>query len=375
MEYWAVFILIAFSFVMLAITIFNYNEDKKIILKSRLECYADVVAKSSSLEEAELLLPEDISAHVLGGDEPYEDESLTIDGGYVYFVKKYDNAVVKISQVYGDEQRAFMFPEWTLMASIVLLLFFSVFTFLCISRRYKKLEILKKEKDRRKLMHEMTRNISHELKTPVSSLQGYLETVVNHPDMDDERRQLYVERAFLQSLKLADIITDISTVTKLEETPGQYKISSVNLKVLCDGIIDEFSVCLRAHGIEVINELDPVSIKANNNLMYAIFRNLIENTIKYGGDGCSVKLSSTMLPDGGYEIDYHDTGRGVPDNQLEKIFDRFYRLNSDRASGKNGSGLGLSIIRNAVLAHKGSICAYNVPEGGLGFRFTLKDLQ
>lgn len=403
---WVLAIFIIFSFTTLFIAIFNYNEDKKSILKSRMECYADVVARSSGIEEAKRLLPDDIritimnldgmvmadsklSAEEMGphqerpevmaslkdGDSYLIRQSSTLGGEHVYFAKKYEYFIVRVSQFYTEKQKNFMLPDWSLIVSLNLLLILSVLAVLYLSKRYRKLELLKKEKDTRNLKHELTMNISHELKTPVSSLQGYLETIINHPEMDQERRQLYIERAFIQSMRLADIIADITTVTKLEESPGQYKTSMVNIKLLFDGIIDELSLGLDEHRISVDNQLEPLSIKASHNLLYAIFRNLLENTIKYGGDGCSVKISSKRLAGGVCEIDYHDTGKGVPDEVLGKIFDRFYRMNSDRASGKEGSGLGLSIMRNAVIVHKGMINAYHVPGGGLGFRFTLQDLQ
>ena len=97
--------------------------------------------------------------------------------------------------------------------------------------------------------------------------------------------------------------------------------------------------------------------------------------MKYAGDGSCVHVSYSASQDGTHCIDYYDTGRGVAEDELDKIFERFYRLDADRGKPVGGSGLGLSIVRNAVLFHKGGIKAYRVPGGGLGFRFTLKDLK
>lgn len=403
---WVIIIFVSFSLLTLIIAISNHHKDKEAVLKSRMDCYADVVVNSPSLEYAEKVLPEDIRITVLShqgvviGDSWLAEseigmrserpeikecirrgvsylirDSESLGGKYVYFAKKYDYVIVRISQHYGEKQMKFMMPDWSLVASIGLLLLISVLAIFYLSNIYKKKELVKKEKETRHIKYELTSNISHELKTPVTSLQAYLETIVSHPDMDEERRQLFEERAYVQSLKLSDIITDITIVTKLEESPGQYKVCPVNIKVLFDEIIEELSGDLTKHEIKVENGLEPVCIRTNGNLMYSIFRNLLENTIKYGGDGCSVSVSSMLRKDGLYELDYHDTGRGFPDDQMDKIFDRFFRLDSDRATGKGGCGLGLSIIRNAVIAHKGTISAYHVKGGGLGFRFTLSDLQ
>jgi two-component system phosphate regulon sensor histidine kinase PhoR len=171
------------------------------------------------------------------------------------------------------------------------------------------------------------------------------------------------------------MITDISTITKLEEVPEQFKIEDVNIKDTFNDIIEELAEQISAHRFSVLNELPPVCIHANFSLIYAIFRNLVENSLKYAGECCNIYISYSSRGRGIHEFDYHDTGRGVPEDKLDRIFERFYRLDEDRSSEKGGSGLGLSIVRNSVLFHKGTIFAYNVQGGGLGFHFTLKDLS
>lgn len=403
---WVIAIFIFFSFVTLFISIYNHNEDKRNLSMSLLECYADVIASSPSVEQAKKALPEDLRVTVFSPtadiisdthamtmfmDDHYERPeiaecmekgesyvkrySTTLGQKCVYYAKMFEYVIIRVSHPYDKSYVKMMRPDWSIIACMILILAVSVLSIVGISKRYKRKEIIKKERDARAIRNEMTRNISHELKTPVSSLQGYLETLVNNTEMDPEKRQLFLERAYVQALKLTDIISDISTVIKMEETPGQYQITAVNLKVVAAEVVDELGEQLRDNHISVENNVAPISIGANYNLIYAIFRNLIENTIKYSGGNCKVRIGYELLPDGMHQIDYSDTGRGVPEEELERLFDRFYRLNVDRAGGKSGSGLGLSIVRNAVLVHKGTISAYNVPEGGLGFIFTLSDLH
>ena len=126
--------------------------------------------------------------------------------------------------------------------------------------------------------------------------------------------------------------------------------------------------------MSVTNLLPPVCIRGNYQLLYSIFRNLVENSVKYAGKGAKAEIICDPTSGRSFAFDYRDNGPGIAEDQLEKIFERFYRLPSDRRSNQDGSGLGLSIIRNAVIFHKGEITAYNVEGGGLGFRFTLSDL-
>lgn len=392
---WVVTIFIVFSCVTIFIASYNYHHDRKIILESRMECYADLVAVSSDAGLVNDMIPGDVSVTVLNSsdfladhsDRPEIIECMEAGDAYltrfseslgvemVYYAKMYDDRIICVSQVYDDEHKHIMFPLWPLIASLMFLLVVFVLVIFYISRRYKRLELIKKEKDARKIKQEMTRNISHELKTPVSSLQAYLETIVNNPDMDAERRQHFIERAFVQALKLTDIISDISFVTKLEEVPGKLKVVPVNLKVLFADIVEELSADIAQSNIRIENELDSANLAGSYNLVYAILRNLLENSVKYAGEGAVVRVSSKLLADGSHEVDFRDSGRGVPEDKIDKIFDRFYRISSDLEMRKEGSGLGLTIVRNSVLAHKGEISAYHVPGGGLGFRFILKDLR
>ncbi len=230
---------------------------------------------------------------------------------------------------------------------------------------------IRSEQEARKLKHDLTGNISHELKTPVSSIRGYLETLVNNPDLPEDKRRFFIERSYLQSLRLTEMISDISLITKMEEAPDQFSLEPVNIRDSFEEVTEELSGKIKAHNIKVENLLPPVSICANYNLLYAIFRNLLENSIKYAGDGCRVKISVRLGADEDI-FDYSDDGKGVPEEELSRIFTRFYRLNEDRGATSGGSGLGLSIVRNAVLFHKGSISAYRPHEGGLGFRFSIR---
>ena len=374
-----------FALISLLVGLANGERYKQSIMQSRLSGYAQMLVEADS--EASSLVayfPEDVRVTIIASDgtvtfdsesdwlsmdnhlsRPEIEECLKKGEGssirrsdtsgerFFYYAIEDGGRIVRVAQNFDMEFVDFFSTDWMFLLFEFLLLIFSLFILYFLTERYGRKEEERADIETRRLKHEMTGNISHELKTPVSSIQGYLETIVNHPEISEERRRLFIERSYLQSLRLSDMITDISTITKLEEMGDSIK----------------------AHSIQVENKLEPLCVRGNYSLIYSIFRNLIENTMKYAGDGSCVHVSYSVSQDGAHCIDYYDTGRGVAEDELDKIFERFYRLDADRGKPVGGSGLGLSIVRNAVLFHKGGIKAYRVPGGGLGFRFTLKDLK
>lgn len=396
-----------FALISLLVGLANGERYKQSIMKSRLSGFAQMLQEAdSAATELMTYFPDDVRVTLIDADGTvaYDSESSagemenhldrpeikeclakgegtalrrssTSGERYFYYARADGGRVVRVAQNFDVNLNDFLSTDWMFLLFEFLLLVFSLFILYFLTERYGKKEEELADMETRRLKHDMTGNISHELKTPVSSIQGYLETIVNHPELSEERRRLFIERSYLQSLRLSDMIADISTITKLEEAPEQFKLAPVNIKVVFEEVLEEMSDAVSAHGISVENDLPPICVRGNYSLIYSIFRNLIENTMKYAGDGSCVHVSYSTASDGAHCVDYYDTGRGVADGELDKIFERFYRLDADRGKPVGGSGLGLSIVRNAVLFHKGTIKAYRVPGGGLGFRFTLRDLK
>ena len=362
-------------FALLSVLIGTVSERnyKQAVLSSKLEAFCDVVAVSDPADSIAEALPEGMRVSVVSSDgtvlydsqvpaggmdnhlERPEIQAALKDGAgysvrtsdtsgekYFYFAKAYPGKIVRCAQAYDLRHEDRPGSDRMLLLSIFLLLVIALLIIFRVSEKYDRKEIEEADRDRRRLKHELTGNISHELKTPVSSIQGYLETIVNHPELDPQKRQLFIERSYLQAFS---------------------------------EVCDEMAERLQAGGITVKNELPPICIRGNYNLIYSIFRNLVENTAKYAGGPCTAVIRYREDGQDGHCFDYLDTGKGVKDDELEKIFERFYRLDTDRSNPQGGSGLGLSIIRNAVHFHHGNIRAYNIPGGGLGFRFNLRDLK
>ncbi len=232
--------------------------------------------------------------------------------------------------------------------------------------------VTKMEKTRL-MKQEMTNNIAHELKTPVTSIRGYLETLIKQSEIDPEKRQFFLERAYSQIVRLSELIQDISFITRMEEASDLFEIENVHIQPLLKELKKDLSDKFAEHKIDFDIKVDnSVVVEGNRILLYSIFRNLADNTIAYGGDNLEMQITNYMEDDNYYYFSYYDSGNGIEEKHLSRIFERFYRVNEGRTRDTGGSGLGLSIVKNAVLFHKGEIVAKNRTEGGLEFLFTIK---
>ena len=233
-------------------------------------------------------------------------------------------------------------------------------------------EATEAERRNRQLKQEMTSNIAHELKTPVSSIRGYLEILLSDKPVDDERRRYFLDRCFRQTLRLSDLIQDVSIINKLEESADLFPRTEVDACEVAKEAISDLADKAATAGITVQNNLPAMPLQGNRELLYCIFRNLVENSIAYAGANVNIVLETYKESPDYYFIHYYDTGKGVADEYLSRLFDRFVRIDEGRSRQNGGTGLGLSIVKHSVLFHGGEIYAKNRVEGGLEFYFSLK---
>ena len=237
-----------------------------------------------------------------------------------------------------------------------------------------KQQIIVEQTRNRQLKQEMTSNIAHELKTPVSSIRGYLEILLGDKPVDEEQRHYFLERCYSQTLRLSNLINDVSLINKLEEAQDLFTKESVDVRILAEEAMVELAQSAEEHHITILDELPSnIVVTGNSMLIYSIFRNLIENAIVHAGDGVTVGMDCYQPEDEGhYYIHLYDTGRGVDNEYLPRLFDRFLRIDEGRSRKSGGTGLGLSIVKHAVMFHGGDIYANNRDGGGLEFFFSLK---
>lgn len=237
-------------------------------------------------------------------------------------------------------------------------------------------DITKMEKTRL-LKQEMTNNIAHELRTPVTSIRGYLETIRGlYHNESDARIEGFLERAYTQTIRLSELIQDISMLTKIEEAADRFELEPVKMRELLLELKADLANELHDKQDNLEVDVDEnVVIYGSRTLLYSIFRNLCENAISYAGKQIDIVVRCYNKNDENYFFEFFDSGEGVEEKHLVRIFERFYRVNEGRTRLNGGSGLGLSIVKNAVLFHKGSITAKNRPEGGLLFLMTFPKIK
>lgn len=231
------------------------------------------------------------------------------------------------------------------------------------------------EEEQARLKRQLTQNIAHELKTPVSSIQGYLETLLNNPNMPAETAHTFLERSYAQSNRLTLLLRDISVLTRMDEAPDLMVKEYVDLSQLVKNILNEVALNIEEKQITVLNHLpENLKINGNSSLLYSIFRNLMDNAIAYAGIGITVTIECFREDENFYYFSFSDTGVGVAEEHLNRLFERFYRVDKGRSRKLGGTGLGLAIVKNAVLFHGGTIFAKNNVHKGLEFVFTLQKI-
>ena len=217
----------------------------------------------------------------------------------------------------------------------------------------------------------LTQNISPELKTPVASIRGALEIILMHPDMDEEQRMQFVERAYQQSGRLANLVEDISTINKLDTQTDFYTRLQLDLHTVVENVVQDLS--LRATQVNATishNIPKHLIISGNYTLLYSIFHNIVDNAINYV-EKAQIHIELVNQDPSNLYFSIRDNGSGIPTQALPQIFERFYRVDKGRSRKVGGTGLGLSIVKHAVIFHGGNITAQNRSKGGLEFIFSL----
>lgn len=222
------------------------------------------------------------------------------------------------------------------------------------------------------MRRELTQNIAHELKTPVASILGYTETILDTPDMSEETRQQFITRTHAQANRLAALLQDVSMLNRMDYAADLLTKERVDVSQLFADIVQETAIAFEKHRMTLNNSLpQDIVIQGVPSLIYSIFRNLMDNAVNYAGEGTVVQISAEPTDDS-WVFRFSDNGVGIAPEHLPRLFERFYRIDKGRSRSLGGTGLGLAIVKNAVLLHGGAITVSPADKGGLAFEFTLK---
>jgi len=226
--------------------------------------------------------------------------------------------------------------------------------------------------EKRKLVkQQMSTNIAHELKTPVTSILGYLETL-SEEDVPDKIRKKFLAGALRQTERLSGLIGDIASLSKIEEAPDNISMETVKLRKIVDEVHQHLKLKLDAQKIRVVIGIPKkMEVRGNPSLLFSVFYNLFDNVVKYGGEDIVISLDNYLEDRKYYYFSFSNNGNPVDDIHLPRIFERFYRIDTARSREQGGTGLGLAIVKNAIELHGGTITAKSRPKGGIEFLFTL----
>ena len=281
--------------------------------------------------------------------------------------------------LFEDYNRKFVMPfnevsDWQLLVfSIVVMAGLGFLLYRYAHRMDERISREQAEKENR-LRRELTHNISHELKTPVASILGYTDTILESPDISEDMKRLFIERTNVQAKRLSALLQDISALNRMDYAKDMIAVERVDVSALFADILQETTLAVQRREMSVKNYLPQnIIVRGNRSLLYSIFRNLIDNAVNYAGQGTTIEVSATEQQ-GLWLFTFSDNGIGIPAEHLPRIFERFYRIDKGRSRDMGGTGLGLAIVKNAVQLHGGTINVSTPATGGLTFEFTLKTL-
>ncbi len=236
------------------------------------------------------------------------------------------------------------------------------------------------EEDKLRIKRQLTQNAAHELKTPAASIHWYLESILDNPEMQEDKKKHFLERCYAQSERMSKLLLDMSALAKLDEWDDNKAMTrqafhQVDVLQVIQSVLDDTSLQLQDKGITPSLQVPQhVEVLGDQSLIYSIFRNLVDNAIAYAVGASHLEIVCSEIETEGrhfYEFLVRDDGPGVETQHLEHLFERFYRIDKGRSRKLGGTGLGLAIVKNAVAVHGGSATALTTPGGGLTIRFTL----
>ena len=218
---------------------------------------------------------------------------------------------------------------------------------------------------------EFVANVSHELRTPLSLIKGYVETLLDGARNNPEVAERFLKIIERNTQRLDLLIQDLLTISALESERIKLNLQPVELRPLVEKIFTDLKPPADNKNIELVNRLSELAATADVNRLEQVLANLVDNAIKYGRAQGKVIVGGKKLDDGKLEMFVQDDGPGIPAESLDRVFERFYRVDKARSRDQGGTGLGLSIVKHIVQAHGGEVWVKSELGKGATFFFTL----
>lgn len=244
--------------------------------------------------------------------------------------------------------------------------------------------IIKIANDRQKEIEHLTRmenyrkeylgNVSHELKTPIFNIQGYVSTLIDGGLNDPSINMEYLKRADKSIDRMINIIDDLETISQLETGALIIDMEKFDVIALCRDVIEQLEITSGKRNLRITFDEDykkPIKVYADKFRIRQVFVNLITNSIKYGKENGKTTIRFKVIEDK-VVVEVADNGIGIAPEHLPRLFERFYRIDKGRSREQGGTGLGLSIVKHIIEAHEQHITVASKPGEGTTFTFTLK---
>jgi two-component system phosphate regulon sensor histidine kinase PhoR len=234
-------------------------------------------------------------------------------------------------------------------------------------------EEIKKLRKTEKYRKDFLGNVSHELKTPIFNIQGYILTLLDGGIDDDNINKLYLKRAERSTNRLINIVEDLDAIARLESGEFKLNLESFNLVKVVVEVLEYQEMQAREKGIKIGFDGSygkPIRVRADKKRIMEVIGNLVSNSIKYGREGGKTTIGFLVTGEN-VLVDITDNGIGVDKKNLPRIFERFYRVDKSRSRESGGTGLGLSIVKHTLQAHKQTITVRSRVGQGTTFLFSL----
>lgn len=224
--------------------------------------------------------------------------------------------------------------------------------------------LMERERISERSKNDLITSVAHDLRTPLTSVIGYLELIKRKPEMDAETKQKYLDVAYSKAKHLQKLIEDLFGYTKLNHNEIVLQRTTLDIVKLLEQMLDEFYPSFEEKQLEISYTpvLSSLMIEADGNLLARLFENLINNAVKYGADGKMIKIELKQEADQ-VVISIINYGKVIPQEEISHIFDKFYRVEQSRSQNTGGTGLGLAIAKSVVVMHGGTISARSSLKG------------
>ena len=223
-----------------------------------------------------------------------------------------------------------------------------------------------------KVRQDFVANVSHELRTPVSTIRGYAETLLEGALEDKAHAREFLRIIYDDAGRLTKLINDLLDLSRIESGKMKLALEECSLEAVVDKVLTGMDKEARKNSVTLKKEVPPrlSKIRIDEAAIAQVLLNLVENAVKYNNAGGGVTIGARETPRS-IEVSVSDTGIGIPQEDIPRIFERFYRVDKARSRDRGGTGLGLSIVKHIIQSHHGEVFVESRLDGGSTFRFTL----